>query len=121
MADDPKPPSQPPPPSPPPQRPSLYEIPASLVEKWSSIADHERVQASVTKQDVDHLILGLLRASDAQTALQDTLVHWSNGRVEDANRTLADFHRLNADSQNRIRQFATGLMFAAVQGRKDAT
>jgi hypothetical protein len=109
------------PPAPLPELPEQYEIPVALIEQWVGLPSSQRIQASLTKQDIDHLIVGLLRGADAQVALQDALLHWSNARNEQANQKLFDFRRLNLESQNRFRQFATGLMFAVVQGNKNAS
>lgn len=105
---------------PPPTLPTLpeqFQFPVQLLEDWSAIPGNERVQAALTRQEVDHFFIGLLRSADAQRALADTVVSWSNGEQEKANRLLAEFQRLNLDAQNQYRQFMTAFMFSALRTR----
>jgi hypothetical protein len=98
--------------------PDHFQFPIQLLEEWVGVPTSERINASLTRQDIDHLLFGMLRSADAQTALEATLVHWSNGRTDEANKALMEFRRLNVESQNHVRQFFTALMVSALQGRR---
>ena len=93
-----------------PEPPLPFQIPVQLLEQWIGLPQEHRVAAELTRQDVDNLVLGLLRSNDAQSAIERTLISWSNGDVQTANGHLNAFRRLNSDSQNHIRQFFTGLL-----------
>ncbi|MBB5047523.1 hypothetical protein HNR60_002280 [Rhodopseudomonas rhenobacensis] len=98
--------------------PELFTIPTALVEQWNEIPQTERVVIPLTRQDVDHLLLGLLRALESQSTLERVMIDWSNGRLDAANQSLAEFRRQNADAQNNIRQLAAALMASALRERK---
>jgi hypothetical protein len=87
-----------------------------LIERWLKIPGAERVSLDLTRQDIDHLVLGLLRISEAQSKIEAVLVEWSNGRIDQANAALHEFRRLNIESQNNIRQLVTALMASALRG-----
>jgi hypothetical protein len=103
-----------------PAPPEIFTIPSALVEQWGDIPQNERLNFPLTRQDIDHLLLGLLRTLEAQTALDRVVTDWSNGRVEEANKHLTDFRRQNADAQNSIRQLVAAIMASALRERKNA-
>jgi hypothetical protein len=114
MANEPTKPTIPPPPLPEP-----YTIPAALLEQWGEIPPLERVAIPpLTRQDIDHLLTGLLRTIDTQVLLDRTIVEWSNGRLEEANQAINEVRRLNLDAQNSIRQFITAVMATVARERK---
>lgn len=100
-----------------PPLPAIVEFNQQLLEQWVAIPAGDRIVAELTRQDVDHLLFGLLRSNDATTALERTLVHWSNGELPEANRDLAESRRLTIESQNYIRQFFSGLMISTLRAR----
>jgi hypothetical protein len=121
MSDDPQPPSLPEPSATAPAvPPELFQIPVQLLEEWVGVPAHEHLAVSLTRQDIDNFIFALLRNADALSAFDRTLVSWSNGDINGANREIGVFRRHHVDSQNYIRQFATALMVSALQGRKNA-
>lgn len=81
-------------------------IPQAVLDQWSAVLPTDRILAPMTRQDVDHLLLGLLRILESQTHLDRALTDWSNGRVDDANQAINACRRVNIDAQNSIRQFA---------------
>ena len=85
--------------------PELFQFPIQLLEQWVAIPASDRIAAPLTRQDIDHLIFGLLRSAEAQTKLENMVVAWSNNNTSTANQALLEFRRLNADSQNNFRQF----------------
>ncbi|MFT4275986.1 MAG: hypothetical protein QM576_06470 [Rhodopseudomonas sp.] len=99
--------------------PEVFSIPAALVEQWGEIPQNERLQFPLTRQDIDHLLLGLLRALEAQGTLERIIVDWSNGRLEQANSSLGEFRRQNVDAQNNIRQLVSAVMASALRERKN--
>jgi hypothetical protein len=89
-----------------------------LLEQWGEILPTDRLSFPLTRQDIDHLLTGLLRMTDAQVMLDRTLVEWSNGRVDEANRVIFEFRRLNIEAQNNLRQFIASVMASALRERK---
>ncbi|WP_156332496.1 hypothetical protein [Rhodopseudomonas sp. AAP120] len=102
-----------------PQPPEVFSIPTALVEQWGEIPTNERLQFPLSRQDIDHLLLGLLRSLEAQATLERVIVDWSNGRLEEANLSLGEFRRQNVDAQNNIRQLVAAVMASALRGRKN--
>jgi hypothetical protein len=110
----------PPPPAPSLTPPEHFQFPTQLLEQWVDLSASEKLNVTLTRQDVDNLIFGLLRSGDAQEALSQALVAWSNGQVENANHQLNQFRKHNVDSLNYYRQFATGIMVSALRKKTDA-
>jgi hypothetical protein len=100
--------------------PDVFTIPAQLIEQWGQIPQTDTILSPLTRQDIDHLLVGLLRSLDAQTAIDRALTEWSNGKLDDANSAIATARRLNIDSQNHIRQLATAIMASALRSRQNA-
>jgi hypothetical protein len=90
--------------------PPIYQIPEALLLKWIGVSDDTIITSPIRRRDIDNLVIGMLRLGDAQSALEATLVLWSNGKLEDANQTLANFRRLNAEGQNRMRLFLASII-----------
>ncbi|SNS38283.1 hypothetical protein SAMN05216374_1070 [Tardiphaga sp. OK246] len=103
-----------------PAPPELFTIPAALIEQWGDIPTDARLNFPLTRQEIDHLLLGLLRSLEAQASLESIVVDWSNGRVDAANDTLTEFRRQNADAQNNVRQLAAAIMASAIRERGHA-
>jgi hypothetical protein len=103
-----------------PPLPEHFQFPAQLLEQWVDLPPGERLNLTLTRQDMDNLLFGLLKGSDAQVTLSQALVAWSNGQLAAANESLTTFRRLNIDSVNYFRQFATGVMVSALRNRTDA-
>jgi hypothetical protein len=93
-----------------PQPPPIYQIPEGLLLKWIGVPEDAIITSPLRRRDVDNLIIGMLRLADAQASLDATLVFWSNGKQQEANQTLADFRRQNAEAQNRLRLFLAAMM-----------
>jgi hypothetical protein len=110
--------NQPPPNLPPP--PDYYQIPIQLLEQWMALPAGQRFRLLLTKQDLDHFVFAFFRLAEAQSKLESSLVAWSNGKLDEANAALAEFRRLNIESQNNFRQMLTGIIVAGLQGRADA-
>jgi hypothetical protein len=90
--------------------PILQQFSEAQLLKWIGVPEDAIITAPFRRRDVDNLMLGLFRLADAQSALDSTLVHWSNGKPEEANQQLARFRHLNADGQNRLRQFLAAII-----------
>lgn len=103
---------------PPPILPEPFTIPQALLEQWGEIPQTEYLNFPLTRQEIDHLLTGLLHTTDAQIMLDRTLVEWSNGRLDEANRIINEFRRLNIFAQNNIRQFIASVMASVTRGRK---
>jgi hypothetical protein len=105
------------PPSPPPL-PEIYQFPIQLLQAWTEIPEVGFVEPKLTRADFDKLLIGLLKSFQAQSALETTLVHWSNQRIKEADAALYDSRRLNIEAQNNIRQFFAALMISATQSQR---
>lgn len=106
-------------PTAPPPLPELFSFPVQLLEQWIALPDSTRLTGALTKQDVDCLLFGLLRGGEALSALEQTLVHWSNGEIDAANLRVSEARRLNIESANYYRRFFTGLMVATLRENPD--
>jgi hypothetical protein len=103
-----------------PDPPEVFTIPSALLEAWGEIPGHERLNFPLTRQEIDHLLLGLLRLLEAQSTFEKSMIEWSSGRLDEANKLLGEFRRHNVDAQNNIRQLATAIMASATRERKNA-
>jgi hypothetical protein len=101
-----------------PPLPEAFTIPQALMEHWGEIPPTEHLNFSLTRQEIDHLLTGILRTTDAQVMLDRTFVEWSNGRIDEANRVLTEFRRFNILAQNNIRQFIASIMASVMRERK---
>ncbi|MFO1162564.1 MAG: hypothetical protein U1E60_27260 [Reyranellaceae bacterium] len=113
MSDEKPPPVEPPSADPPRPLPERYAIPLELIEKWTKIQPGEVVQVSLSRADLDQLFFGLTNTIGAQQALQDALVKWSNGDVQDANKSLDQSRRGNIIADNHVRRFFAAVMAGA--------
>jgi len=105
------------PPSPPlPPLPEVYYFPQQILQAWVEIPQFQYIEPKLTRQDYDLLILGLLKGADAHGALENCLVHWSHGRLKEADVALHASRRLNIESLNSLRQFFTALMASVTTG-----
>ena len=103
-----------------PPLPERFDFPVQLLEEWATVPAQERIKAELTKRDIDQSLFGMLRSLEAQVALDGALVHWSNGQIEEANKALSEFRRLNVEAQNHVRQFYVALMISILQARRNA-
>jgi hypothetical protein len=90
--------------------PILQQFSEAQLLKWIAVPEDAIITTPFRRRDVDNLMLGLFHLADAQSALDATLVLWSNGKPEEANQKLAHFRHLNADGQNRLRQFLAAII-----------
>lgn len=97
--------------------PDVFMIPQAVLDQWGNIPPSDRVSAPLTRSDVDHLLLGLLRVLESQKYLDQALTDWSNGRLDGANQAINTSRKINMDAQNSIRQFASALMSSAIRER----
>jgi hypothetical protein len=104
----------------PPPLPESYSIPSAIMEQWFAIPANQKIQAPLTRGEIDHLMLGLLWTLDAQGKLDQALTHWSNGDLNAANAAIFEARRLNIEGQNHIRQLATALMASGIREHQNA-
>jgi hypothetical protein len=100
--------------------PETFTIPSAILDQWFQIPANDRIQAPLTRSEIDHLILGLLGALEAQGKIDQALTQWSNGDLNGANAAIFEARRLNIESQNRIRQLANALMASGIRERHNA-
>jgi hypothetical protein len=97
--------------------PDQYMIPAQLLEQWIEIKTDEYLYFKITRLDVDKLLFALSSIVRSQQTPQEWVIHWSNGRTQEANLEMSKSRISALHSQNDIRQFIANLMVSAISGR----
>jgi hypothetical protein len=93
--------------------PDVFVIPRATIERWLAIGQNDYVALKATRHDMDQLFFGLKKGFDAQQALQQCIIDWSNGRTPQANQAMVDSQRFMIEGQNHIRAFFNSLMASA--------
>jgi hypothetical protein len=93
-----------------PAPPVGFQIAAPLIQKWLSIPPTQPVTFQVARQDVDNLFFAITSLSQASYFLQQTMIHQSHNRIEDANKALAESQRKNVEGDNYMRMFMAAIM-----------
>jgi len=107
--------------APPPDRPDqqplppFWEFPEDLLAKWIAVPVETPITVVLTKQDIDNLLLGLLRGGDAHMALSEALAQWTQGNVDVARQMFAAARLNTVERQNRIRHFFSSIMLQATR------
>jgi hypothetical protein len=96
-----------------PPLPELYTIPAQTIERWLSLAPAQFIQLRLSRSDLDAFFQALDRNFAAQFHLSQTLINYSNGRLDEANDSLHEAQRQLAEAQNYFRRFFNGVMAGA--------
>jgi hypothetical protein len=110
------PPSDEPPPLPMPPLPNYYVIDEQLAAKWFSLPPSALINVVLSRQDVDALVWGILAGFRAQQGTHQTIIDWSNQKIDDANTALYESRRANIEGQNFIRELYARIMQAATAG-----
>lgn len=94
--------------------PETFVVPASLVNKWTSLPSGLQIGGSLTKQDWENLLSALDHTIAGSSAVQGALISYSNEDTEAANAQSWEASRRLIEAQNKMRQFMTGLITSVV-------
>lgn len=95
--------------------PVAFQIPAGLIESWTAIPERASLTINFTRQDIDNLFFAITSAAQATHMLQQTIIHHSHGRINEANEALAESQRKNIDGDNYVRMFISSIMASVKQ------
>lgn len=100
-----------------PQIPDLINIPTGVLDRWLAIPSHEQVEVALTRQDFDNLFFSINNLVSANAALQQCLISFSNGKLEEANLHMVEAQSSNATGLNKLRLLFTAIMANADRAR----
>jgi hypothetical protein len=93
-----------------PPLPEPITVSPQVIQRWMGLAPETVVDAHLTKADWDNIFFCLDHAIRAATELQNALIAYSNGQVEDANAHSWEASRRQIEAQNKLRQVMTTVM-----------
>lgn len=99
-----------------PPLPEEFQIPYQAIDSWTSIPTHQYVLAKLTRGDLDNFFFAIDKTIQAQGWFQETMVHYTNGRLEESNKSLQESRRALYEARNKLRQFFTAIMISASKG-----
>ena len=97
--------------------PPIFNIPPTIIEGWLKIPPSDPITITLTRQDMDNLFFTINSLVSANAALQQCLISYSNGKLEEANRHMAESQRANIESLNSLRYLFNALMSSASSAR----
>lgn len=120
MVDEPEtPPAEAPPP---PELPSGVMFPEDILAQWVAIPESEPVQAApLTRADWDNFLFSHASVAQALASLQQGLIHFSNGKIAEADAALLEAMRANITGENRARKLFLAIMEGVIKGRSDGS
>jgi hypothetical protein len=104
-----------------PPLPVIHTIPRSLVEQWTKVSPDDDVEIRLTKADVDNLFFAINGAISSVASIQEALIAYSNGSVDEANGHMDSSKRSNFEALNYVRSLMSSLMASAIQNRNEKT
>lgn len=96
-----------------PPMPQEFIIPQGAVERWLAIPERGKIEAPLTRQDLDNLFFSITNISRAMVKLQSCLLLYSQGKLDEANEAMAESQKFNIHGDNNIRMFMNAVMAAA--------
>lgn len=93
--------------------PEQFQVPAEAIARWAAIEPGTPVKVSMTRQDVDHLLLGLRSLAIGQSQLVTALTGHINQDAQGSAEALLAADQLCVAAYSRINAFITVLMMAA--------
>lgn len=96
-----------------PPLPQAFSIPTSQISKWTAIPPTASIEISISRSDLDHLFFAVTKGAQAVSALQNCLILYSQGKIEEANHALAQSQRDNVEGDNYMRMFMNAVMAGA--------
>ena len=104
-----------------PPLPSLHSMPKATIDQWVQIPADEYVSINITRNDIDNLYFSISNLITSQDALQEALIAYSNGELEQANEKMDSSRRYAIESMNSLRGLMAALMSSALKNRGGAT
>ena len=99
------------------QLPRPIVIPQQLLDQWFSVPNHEYLNISLTRNDLDQLFALLDGIIRNQRILSQLIVDWSHGRLDEANKALRDSRFTAAQAANDLQTWFIALMSSALAQR----
>lgn len=96
-----------------PPQPQSFQIAQGLIDRWINIAERAQITAAFTRQDLDNLFFSITRSNQATFHLQQCLILYSQGKLDEANKEIAESQRLVHEGDNYIRMFMSAIMASA--------
>ena len=95
------------------QLPPTYELPEHAIKRWADIPAESALALRVTKQDLDHLMLGLRRLAVSSMVLGEAFAAHTRGEMQQANSKFVT-HQLNIrDGYSDLNRFIEAVMLNA--------
>ena len=101
----------------PPPLPNVQAIPDPLLAQWIEIPTSDALTVNVTRNDIDQLFFAINNLISAQHALQELLVFYSNGNLDEANDNMDRARRWSIESTNSLRSFFSGIIAGEMKTR----
>ena len=93
--------------------PTPFNIPAATVQRWVNVPNGQPLNAPLTRADLDNLFFSIDLNIKATFNLQQSLIHYTNGRLDEANQASALAGTNLAEASNRLRVFMNAIMASA--------
>ena len=108
----------PPPPLPPAPDVQPVTIPYGIIEKWITLRYDQYLDLKLARADFDNLYSAFDKSLEAQFALQECVILYTQGNSAVANNEMVRARRLLQESQNSFRLFFTAVMASAISNAK---
>lgn len=95
--------------------PPLFEIPPELAEKWLKLDPSAPAQITLTRGDLDNLMLGIRQTIVAQSDLGLSLRHVGQGEFDKASEAYDKFFLSIQNAYDRTNRFITAVMSQSVE------
>lgn len=93
--------------------PEPYVIPRQTIERWLENPPDEYIDARLTRADYDNLYSAINKLADSQAEFQGSMIAYTNGNNDDANRLMQISQASLMESTNALRR-----AFAAIMSTK---
>jgi hypothetical protein len=101
-----------------PPLPVVQAIPHAIIEQWIQITPDRYLDTRLTRTEIDNLFFAINNLITSQNALQDALLSYSQGNLDEANSSFDSSRRGSIESLNALRSFMSAVMASSVQNLK---
>ncbi|MDQ0504041.1 hypothetical protein [Xanthobacter agilis] len=95
------------------QAPEQFQVPPDAIARWAALEEGVPLKITLTREDLDHLLLGLRSLAIGQSELVTALTGHINQDAQASARALLTADQMCVAAYNRINAFITVLMMAA--------